>query len=547
MWRGPGLLPDGTPAYDSHGWMHGFDFMAEDAYTCQYLSYRARRLMPAASLPVSFFTVRLGSLRDCSTLHCLNFTDYNGDVLVRLLREHRVNASLGVTTEDDLPLAAWPPSMLADAAERFGAVSLVTRRVGFSVVVRQPHLLPLTSVFTMKYGGGEAESNATLGGRACDLSCAEGAPAPRPDLCELSVPWTLINCTALCEQPVTSMSFADSLTSPGGAFEATIPVADAGGSLLTGAPLALSLALPPRPVASQVSVALALACTAAGACSATAAAPGWDVALQAAYAVAAAAQPTACSPGGASFGVRLAANATFAVDVSASPSGAPLWACAVATVTRAAGSWSFGSTLPTFSTASTAALFSAGGVSPMPDGRWAASAPIWNDGSLLTPACAANASCASGYPYLQQLAPAVSPLTLFSSSPIGKPLLPPPRPAPKPPARPSPPPLRIPAGPPFPVGSSTTSSSDSKAAAKTYLALVGAPIAPPPPRPPAPPGSAGDALAPSVVALAALAVATTALLSTWRGNARAAAPSATVSAAVPAPAPGVDTIAKLKL
>jgi hypothetical protein len=115
-WYGPGLLEDGRPAYDAHGWMHRFQFQEPGGPpACSHLAYAARLVLPADALPLSFFSARAGSLRDCRLLHCNNFTDYAGDELLLLVREH---ALLGPDDRITLIGFARQPHLLADRVPR---------------------------------------------------------------------------------------------------------------------------------------------------------------------------------------------------------------------------------------------------------------------------------------------------------------------------------------------------------------------------------------------------------------------------------------------
>jgi hypothetical protein len=538
-WRGPGLLADGTFAYDTHGWMHAFDFTAPDAPpTCAALGYRVRRLMPAASLPLSFFSVQMGGTRDCGGTWCANFTDYAGDVIVRRLREHRVNTSLHVQTEDDLPPTV--ATLTADEADDF--YGNTTRTISFAVLVRQPHVLPPAAVFTLAGG------SATLDGAACgDFMCDAVAFGPRPDISKnLSVPWLELACEVSC-------SYENRAEAPGATLLASLEITDPGGALLAGAPLLVTFDMPALPLSTTKTIALSGACGADDHCAASGSF-GYDLALQDAYLTLDGTKPS-CPPsgpaaqlGGAPLdGITLVAGSNvsnFGVVATTSPPPPGSWVCMVINVSLAAAT-ADGDTFPTFSTQATSNYFSQNSDSALtPGGRWAPVNPIWLSGAPLTTECLANASCVSEYPYDLATPPPTTPLTtlfLFSEPaspppplprsppPPGTPGAPPPIPQP-----PQPPVPYVPPAPPGPVWSPPPAPADTYSAQlppdqTTYGAST--------PGSPPPPGAASSGSSVAWVAAVIAGAATTALVSTWQGDKELQPiPSSVVNVAPSAPA-----------
>jgi hypothetical protein len=120
-WKGPGLFNNGTVSYDTHGWMHRFEYAAtlsDNNATCSWY-YGARRVDAKTRLPASFYTVEMSSLRDCSSVFCDGFLDYQGDALVRRVREHRVSRDLSIATEDSLPTNRLVEAFTAPAPARY--------------------------------------------------------------------------------------------------------------------------------------------------------------------------------------------------------------------------------------------------------------------------------------------------------------------------------------------------------------------------------------------------------------------------------------------
>ena len=224
VWYGPGLLADGSPAYDTHGWMHQFQFMDPGmaGSACSRLEYTARLVVKASSLPLALYSVRVASLRDCDNEYCGNFTGYgDGDVIVRLVREHRVGADLSVATDDDLPVARHGSAADAEVPEG--------RNVTAVFYVRQPILLPPAYVFEPQF---EAAA-ATLAGEPCETpTCWTDSLSPRPDLANSLAPWSAHVCWAVCNA-----------TQGAALFTLSLPVADAGGALVSRYPLTFGYAL----------------------------------------------------------------------------------------------------------------------------------------------------------------------------------------------------------------------------------------------------------------------------------------------------------------
>jgi hypothetical protein len=464
-WFLPGLGPDGQPAYDAHGWMHNFACAggcnelatrgkgAAPQGACSLLYY-ARRLGNLSDLPLSFFSVELGSLYDCAyevegsvpgaqafqTTWCSNFTDYANDRLVRRVREHRVLANLSVLDEDAQPAY----SLLAFSAQPFrrDTPGVVVRNASFLVSLRQPLLLPAQDAFDLVF------LNASSGGGAtpCEnATCARvAAGAPRAGW---STPWSTHLCTAQCTQYlITSNSFAAPALVPETEVGAAFAAADAGGGALFEFLASDLAAAGPSTDGAPVRV--------AGTCNRTLAQPGdvaacgaqlpaadWDVsvasfwagsfssalppfqgaagpcsgALPAADLLGRAASASACS--GACYAAPLAyatdgqtLNLSLAAG-GAAPGSAVVWPCVLLALARAAP-LANATPFPSFRTRAAAARFDASSAPLLTGaGLWAPARPTWDDGSALAPACAsALAPCAEGYPYREPLAPALGPV-----------------------------------------------------------------------------------------------------------------------------------------
>jgi hypothetical protein len=434
-WKGPGLFNNGTVSYDTHGWMHRFEYAAtlsDNNATCSWY-YGARRVDAKTRLPASFYTVEMSSLRDCSSVFCDGFLDYQGDALVRRVREHRVSRDLSIATEDSLPTNLVEAFTAPPA--RYGAVNRIVRNVSFVVSVRQPHLLPLTDTYSLKY------RSASLGILGCESpQCGRLLPTgARADM-QLQVPWSMHSCTAQCMQLVEATRFSQKVTAAAARFEARLDIVDARLGLLDRIVVI-------RPVAEETpddSVPISpttlcdttfLAPGQAASCSMAVPAADWDVTLTGVTAVVHSEMVAAttdmgdtCGLGRTTFrglatwkpgdgwvnasGLSLAvSDMSFTLTNTRTTSQAMVWVCAQMQLRRASAQRLDGVPFPAFNSRAAATRWDGQATPTQAGGRyWVPSAPMWDDGGLLDSACAANPACSGNFPYRMEMAPAKNPV-----------------------------------------------------------------------------------------------------------------------------------------